>query len=846
MSPRIAALPIDDVLSHVVAGLRDSAYLVLQAPPGAGKTTRVPPALLDAGFAEAGKIIVLQPRRVAARATAARIAAERGTRLGDEIGYRVRFDSRAGPKTQIEIVTEGILLRRLLDDPFLPGVAMVVFDEFHERSLTSDLALGMVRQIQQSVRPELRIFVMSATLAAEPVAAYLGDCPIVKSQGRLFPVDIRHVPHLERRDVVDSVADGVAQALSLTGGDLLVFLPGVGEIRRCESRLATLAQQHNLAIMPLYGDLPAEQQDAVLARSDRRKLILSTNVAETSLTIEGVTGVIDSGLARVLRYDDATGLDKLELTPISKASADQRAGRAGRTQAGICLRLWPQVGHRHRPEFELPEIQRVDLAGALLQLLCWIEPDPAAFPWFEPPPSAALERAQSLLEQLGSSHGGTITPLGRRMAALPIHPRLGRLLLEGQSRAIAPQAALAAALLSERDPFLRDARPRHQRGPAVHSRSDLLDRVHAVEAYETSGQLESDVGTLHRSAAQSILRTRDQLLRLLSQFLHSQQRQTSTDDSSFLQAVFAAYPDRLTRRREPGSRRGVMVGGRGVRLDESVALADEELYVCIDVDAAAGEAVVRQASAVDRDWLPAEQLRTETVVAFDEPTGKVLARKRLLYETLVLEDMQAAPPSPEEVATALADAAATRLNLVFPADNPAAGGFRTRVNSLADWMPDLQLPRLDDDHLKSLLPQLAIGCRSLADLRAAGWLHAMKELFTWQQLQTIDREAPERIEVPSGNHITLQYEPGRPPILAVRIQEVFGLLQTPRIAGGRVSVLLHLLAPNMRVTQVTDDLASFWANTYAMVRKDLRARYPKHSWPEDPYTALPQSRPRRK
>ena len=843
MSPRLVSLPIDEVVSDIVAHLRDGTSIVLQAPPGAGKTTRVPPALLDAGFAEAGKIIVLQPRRVAARATAGRIAAERGTRLGDEVGYRVRFDARAGPKTQIEIVTEGILLRRLLDDPFLPGVAMVVFDEFHERSLASDLALGMVRQIQQSVRPEFRIVVMSATLAAEPVAAYLGNCPIVKSEGRLYPVDVRYVPHLERRDVVDSVADGVAQALTLTSGDLLVFLPGVGEIRRCEGRVSALAQQHHLAIMPLYGDLPADQQDAVLARSDRRKLILSTNVAETSLTIEGVTGVIDSGLARVLRYDDATGLDRLELAPISKASADQRAGRAGRAQAGVCLRLWPQVGHRHRPDFDLPEIQRVDLAGALLQLLCWIEPDAAAFPWFERPPAAAVDRAHRLLEQLAASQGGSITALGRRMAALPVHPRLGRLLLEGQSRAIAPQAALAAALLSERDPFLRDARPRHQRGPAVHSRSDLLDRVHAVEAYETSGELESDVGTLHRSAAQSILRTRDQLLRLLPP---SQQAQPSTDDRPFLQTVLAAYPDRLARRREPGSRRGVMVGGRGVRLDDSVALADEELYVAIDVDAAAGEAVVRQASAVDHDWLPADQLRTETVVAFDEPTGKVLARKRLLFDSLVLEDVQASPPSREEVAAALAEAAATRLDQVFPADNPSASGFRTRVNCLAEWMPDLQLPRLEDNDLRSLLPQLAVGCRSLADLRAAAWLNAMKGLFTWQQLQTIDREAPERIEVPSGNRITLEYEPGRPPILAVRIQEVFGLLQTPRIAGGRVSVLMHLLAPNMRVAQVTDDLASFWANTYALVRKDLRARYPKHSWPEDPYTALPQSRPRRK
>jgi ATP-dependent helicase HrpB len=845
--PRISLspLPIDDCLGDVIARLRDSSALVLRAPPGAGKTTRVPPALLHAGLAEKGKIVVLQPRRVATRATAARIAYEQGWRLGDEVGYQVRFESKSGPRTRIEIVTEGILLRRLLDEPFLPDTAVVVFDEFHERSLASDLSLAMVRQVQQSVRPELRIVVMSATLAAEPIARYLGGAPTVESAGRVFPVEVRYQTQLERRPLVEQVQRAVEQMLDLTGGDCLVFLPGVGEIRRCHAALAPLAEARNLSLLQLYGDLPADQQDGVLAPGERRKVILSTNVAETSLTIEGVTGVVDSGLARVLRYDERTGLDRLELSPISKASAEQRAGRAGRTQPGVCLRLWPEAAHRIRPEFELPEIQRVDLAGAVLQVLCWIEPDLAAFPWFEPPPPGAIERARQLLKKLGAVDERGITPLGREIARLPAHPRIGRLLIEGARLGVVDQAALAAALLSERDPFQRpDRQSGQRRGPSVHSRSDLLDRVHALEQFAERGQIASSIGTLHRNGAQHILRTRDQLVRLSGGADGPEVH--PTEEEAFLRAILAAFPDRLARRREPGSRRGVMVGGRGVRLADEVALADEELYVCVDVDAGAGEALVRQASAVERAWLPPEQLVTTTVVEFDEATGKVIPRKRVAFDTLVLEEAQAALPGDDQVAEVLAAAAADRWEQIFPNDDSDVVNFIGRVRCLSAWMPDLKLPPLDDMQLRGLLPQLAHGRRSLAELRRSPWLQAIKGLFTWQQLQTIDREAPERIEVPSGSRIAVQYELGRPPILAVRIQEVFGLHETPRVAGGRVPVLMHLLAPNMRVAQVTDDLRSFWANTYTLVRKDLRARYPKHAWPEDPHTALAQRRPGRR
>jgi ATP-dependent helicase HrpB len=372
----------------------------------------------------------------------------------------------------------------------------------------------------------------------------------------------------------------------------------------------------------------------------------------------------------------------------------------------------------------------------------------------------------------------------------------------------------------------------------------VLDRVHALEAFDRNGQVESEVGTLHRGGARQVLKSRDQLLRLIGGKARQETRPPNED--GFLQTIFAAYPDRLTRRREVGSRRGVMVGGRGVRLAEQVALGDEELYVSIDVDAAGGEALVRQASAVERSWLPPEKMVSETIVEFEDASEKITAKKQVSFGSLILEESQAALPGEEAIAAALAAAGAARLDRAFPADEPDVLGFRTRVHCLSQWMPDVKLPSLDDEQLCKLLPQLAMGRRSLAELRRAPWLQAMKGLYAWQQLQTIDREAPERIEVPSGSRVTLAYESGRPPILAVRIQEVFGLHQTPRIAGGRVGVLMHLLAPNMRVAQITDDLASFWANTYALVRKDLRARYPKHSWPEDPYTALPQRRPTRK
>jgi ATP-dependent helicase HrpB len=764
------------------------------------------------------------------------MAFERGARLGGEVGYQVRFDRRWGPGTRILVVTEGILLRMIQDDPLLESAAVVVFDEFHERSLHSDLALAMVRRVRETVRPELKLIVMSATLAPHPVARYLDDCPVVETEGRRYPVEISYVEDVENRPLADRAAAGVGRILDLTGGDILVFLPGVGEIRQTARRLEPLAAQRNLAVMPLYGDLPAEQQDELLAPIGRRKVVLATNVAETSITIEGITGVVDTGMARSLVFDPHVGMDRLQLARISRAAADQRAGRAGRTRPGICLRLWPERAHRLRPAFEEPEIRRLDMTGPVLQLRAWGETELKSFPWFEAPSEAALEQAETLLQRLGAlDSAGKVTDLGRVMARLPLSPRLGRMLLEGHRLGRPEGVALAAALLSERDPFPRPedgASPGPLQGS---SDSDVLDRVAALEQFERSGRSDAPLGRINRSAARLVLHARDQLLRELRQASGPAPPARFSAEEAVLRALLAAMPDRLVHRSGPGSRFGRMVGGRGVRLTAASAVRRSPLFLAVDVDRGISEALVRKASAVQRGWLPAERLCCRTEVEFDRVAKRVIARRRVYWEDLLLEETPETLPENEEVARILAEAAAESLNEVFPWDDPATADYVNRIRSLAGWMPELDLPALDEEGLRRLLSEVSRGRRSFDELRKAPWLAYIQALLSPEQRQALQREAPERIQVPSGNRIKLRYQPGKPPVLAVRIQELFGLLETPRVARGRVRVLLHLLAPNMRPQQITDDLASFWKTTYYQVRKDLRRRYPKHAWPKDPF-----------
>jgi ATP-dependent helicase HrpB len=842
-------LPIDEVLPELIAALRAGAAAVLIAPTGAGKTTRVPPALLAAGIGGGGQIVMLEPRRIAARAAARRMAAEGGWTVGREVGYQIRFERLAGPETKILVVTEGILVQRLQADPFLDGIGMVIFDELHERNLATDLSLAMARRVQREVRPDLRLLAMSATLDPGPVAAFLGGCPTIESRGRLHPVEILHADRPDDRSLPGQIAAGVRRLLAATPGDLLAFLPGVGEIQRSAEALAPLAAAQGLAVLPLYGDLPAERQDEVLRPLDRRKVVLATNVAESSITVDGVTAVIDSGLVRRLRFDPASGLDRLELGRVSRASADQRAGRAGRQAPGICLRLWPAFEHAALPERETPEIARVDLAGPALQLASWGESDLAAFDWFEAPPAAALESALALLRQLGALGDTGVSAIGRLLARLPVHPRLGRLLVEGHRLGHPREAALLAALLSERDPFPRGVRGA---GPRRASRSDLLDRLDALEGFERRRAPAED---LNAGTVRFVLKARDQLAEVARRDLRdvSPLAETPPLDDALLRALLAAYPDRVARRREPRSPRGLMVGGRGVRLAEESAVLAAELFLCVDCVGVEGgragalsEALVRKASEILPEWLPADRLRTAVELEFDAGRERVAAWKRTRYEDLVIAEAEVPPPDAAETERVLAEAAAERLDRALALDDPAVAAFLARVRSLAEWCPELALPRFTDAELREVLPALAAGRKSFAELRRAPLLDVLSGSLSHEQREALRRQAPERLAVPSGSQIAIAYAPGGPPVLAARIQEMFGLAETPRIALGRIPVLLHLLAPNGRPQQVTHDLRSFWENTYPQVRKELAGRYPRHAWPQDPWNARPERRPQRR
>ena len=819
-------LPIDGLLAEIRAKLQAAGALVLRAATGAGKTTRVPPALLADS---PGLVVLVEPRRVAVRAAARRMAEEDGSPVGGRYGYQVRFERVAGPNTRVLTLTPGILLRMLQDDPYLETVGTVIFDEFHERGLETDLALGLVRLLRRTVRPELRVVVMSATIDAAPLAAYLDDCPTVTSDGRTFPVEIRWRPKRSETKLEDAVTAAVEEATLRDGGDVLIFLPGVREIRNVLERLAHRVERYGDLLLPLHGELPPDEQDRALRATPQRKLIASTNVAEASVTVEGVTVVIDSGLARVQQFDAGVGMDRLELRPIARSSADQRAGRAGRTQPGVCIRLWDELSHRAKPEQLEPEIRRVDLASAVLTLAVIGETDFPNFPWLDAPKPESVRQAVELLTFLGAMHDGLLTALGRELGRLPVHPRVGRLLLAGRDLGISEQAALAAAILAERDPFDRD--PRRQ---AAETDSDLGDRVVAVIEHSETGRTDFPCGMLQRGAVRNLLRSAEQLQRILGRSNH----RSADPEGALRQAIFAAYADRLGKRRSLGDLRAVMLGGRGLRFTPSSGVT-AELFVAVDVDAGGTESRVRSASAVNRAELPADWVLTSHELSFDDDQAKVIARKVTRYGDLILDETPAHLPNDREPETTalLAEAARRRWFEVLPAADSAAGGFLTRLHCLRTWRPDLDLPDFDPSSLHDRLDDLCRGRKSFTELRSAPWLDLLRNLFSYEQIQRLDREAPESLIVPTGSAIALTYEVGRPPILAVRIQELFGLAETPKIAGGTVAVLLHLLSPNYRPQQVTSDLASFWVNGYPLVRKELRGRYPKHSWPDNPLEA---------
>jgi len=834
-------LPIDAVLPAITAHLRAGTRLVLRAAPGAGKTTRVPAALLDAGVAGGRQIVVLEPRRIAARAAAEFVARGRGGRVGGEVGYQVRFARHGDARTQLWFLTEGMLGRWLADDPYLERVGAVVLDEFHERHLAGDVALAIVAELQATVRPDLRLVVMSATLDTEAVARHLGpDARVVTSEGRAHPVELvwdeSSAPLLER------VASAVGRELARAGGDLLVFLPGAGEIARTASLLGS---RRDVDVVPLHGDLPLDRQRLALERGPRRRVVLATNVAETALTVDGVDTVIDTGLARAARFDARRGIDRLVLGPISRAAAEQRAGRAGRLGPGRCVRLWSRAEHAGRRAHETPEILRLDLTRTLLELRAWGQHDVAAFGWLDPPPAATLASAETLLVRLGAlaADDGSVTPLGRRLLAEPLPPRLGRVLVEAEDRGCAGSGALLVALASERDVLLGARALAGTTADWPPGPSDLLLRM---ALFEDAARAGFDAATCRRlglepRAVHAVERVRRQLARRLP-------ADRDTGDDALLRSLLAGFPDRVARRREPGSPRAVMVGGTGVTLAAESVVREAELFVALDVAGGGrhrAESLVRLASAVREAWLAPAAIRDERALVFDDTRATVVERRRRLYDDLVLAESIRTDVDRGAAGELLAEVVRADPRRVVDAEG-ATAALVARLRFLARAMPELALPDDPWTLVADALAVLASGRRSLAELRNADVGSSVRGLLTAPQRAALGREAPEHLSLPSGREARIVYDADAPPAVEARIQETFGLAATPRLAGGRVPLVVRLLAPNGRPAQITDDLASFWRTTYASVRRELRGRYPKHDWPEDPTSAAPSRGPKRR
>ncbi len=832
-------LPIDEVLPSFLAALKASPAVILEAPPGAGKTTRVPLAILADSLLKDQRIVMLEPRRLAAANAARWMASRLGEEVGRTVGYSIRFERKVSAATRIEVVTEGILTRRLQDDPLLDGVGVVIFDEFHERSLVSDTALALCRDVQTGLRDDLRIVVMSATLDGAPVSRFLGDAPVITSRGMSFPVEVSYLEREPVGNCADIAGRAVLRALGETTGDILVFLPGAGEIRRCEKLLReVLPTGEPLLLCPLYGELPYGAQERAIMPADRRKVVLATNIAETSLTIEGVRVVIDGGYARRLRFDPASGLDRLVTVRVSAASAAQRAGRAGRLAPGTCYRLWTKHTQRTLVPFDPPEICSADLASLALDLARWGVTNAESLPWLDPPPTAALAEGRKLLQRLGALDGaGRITDEGRRMAGFPLHPRLAHFLLAARERGIGGAGCNLAALLSERDIF----RGALEAANRYASASDLHDRLEAMADWRLRSTGGGDPGVTDSQACRTVDRAARQLQRLLD--VTDEETMPNAEDVGILLAH--AYPDRIARQREAGSDRYLLANGRGGKLSARSAVRNHPFIVAVNMEGGEqGEGLIRLASAVSLSSLRREfagAIMRQRVVEWDEREGRVAAREEERLDALVLGSRPVAA-SGDEVSRVLLAGIATGPGLTALDWNPPALQFRARVRFLARAFPD-EWPDLSDERLTATLEEwlgpFVDGVRSRAELARVDLLPALRALLSWEQARKLDDGAPPLVTVPSGSRIRVDYLPEEGPVLAVKLQELFGLADTPAVAWGRVPLLLHLLSPAGRPIQVTRDLRNFWSAVYPEVKKELRGRYPKHPWPDDPWSAVP-------
>ena len=814
-------LPIDEVLPQLAASLRARPNAVLVAPPGAGKSTRVPLTLLDEPWVGQRKLIVLEPRRLAARAAADRMARTLGEEVGDTVGLRVRLGSRIGRRTRIEVVTEGVFSRMILEDPALDGVAAVLFDEFHERSLDADLGLALALDAQGGLRDDLHLLAMSATLDGARVARLMGEAPVIRSEGRAYPVETRYLGRDPNRRIDEAVADAILRALRGESGSLLVFLPGQGEIRRVETRLRERMGDPAVDLAPLYGALDRAEQDRAVepAGPRRRKVVLATAIAETSLTIEGVRVVIDSGLARVPVYEPGIGLTRLETVRVSRASADQRRGRAGRTAPGVCFRLWEEAATGSLEPFAKPEILSADLAPLLLDCAAWGVADPATLPFLDRPPAPAVKEARALLLELGAvDQDGRITNTGRRLQALPLPPRLARMVMDASERGPdAARDAAEAALdeeggeiggdavdLSERlERFRRD---RSRRAGDMRRMAQGWARAAQAEAPCLQGGREASPGHL----------------------------------------IALAYPDRMAKARgRPGEY--VMANGRGAVLEAHERLAREAFLAIAEIAGGAASARILAAAALtlaELEEAAGPRIVAGDEVVFDEASRALRARVTRRLGAIALSERPLPAPATEEAARILARGIGSLGLDVLPWSKSLAQ-WRERVMFLrraeGEGWPDLSEEALGATIEDWLAPHL-LGKAALSELGAAEFAQALQALLPWPLQRRLETDAPTHVEVPTGSRIPVDYGSEEGPALAVRVQELFGLSTHPTIAAGRVPLALHLLSPAHRPIQITKDLPGFWRGSWAGVRADMRGQYPKHPWPEDPLKAEPTRR----
>lgn len=825
-------LPIEEILTPLSDALARAGSAVLQAPPGAGKTTRVPLALRGDAWLGGQRILMLEPRRVAARAAAAFMARSLGEQPGDTVGYRTRLDTRVGARTVIEVVTEGILTRMLVHDPALESVGLVIFDEFHERSLHADEGLALTLALRRALRPELRLLVMSATLDGERVAALLGDAPIITSAGRSWAVEIKYLPPREGRRIELEVASAVRRALDETSGDILAFLPGAGEIRRVGDALADLPD--SVKVTPLHGTLPPAEQDLALQpdASGRRKVILSTAIAESSVTIDGVRVVVDSGLARTARFSPRTGLTRLVTTRVSRASSEQRAGRAGRQAAGSCYRLWPEHEQAMLQPFTPPEILEADLAPLVLDLAVAGTGAAPSLDWLDPPPASHLQQASSLLETLDAlTPDGAPTLHGRAIERTGLHPRLGHMLLTAGEFGAGPLAAVVAALLEERDIL------RGENGPAD---PDFRLRVEAA----LGRHVPASAGRISRDGMERVRRHASQLRR---HFFHGADAVGDAEQAGIVAAL--AFPDRVAQRRT-GSARFLLRNGRGASLAAAHALAGHDYIVALDLDDQGAEGRIHLAAPIE--LADVEEHFAGAITWHDDVSigddGVIAARRTRQIGAIVLGEQAIRTPEPAALSAAIALHLA-RKGIASIGAGDTFESLRARLAFLHALDPSW--PAVDDDALAARVVALAsergLVPRRVGDL-APLLREGLEELLDWRQRAELDRLAPTHVQVPSGSRISVSYDDPLRPVLAVRLQEMFGAATTPAVAGGRVPLTLHLLSPAHRPLQVTQDLAGFWRTSYAEVRKEMRGRYPRHAWPDDPLTAEAsrKARPRKR